>query len=351
MNRSTRQRTLLVAAGIALTIIIAGAIISFLVAGRGGTTDAWKLGEMLGRGEFSVEEGNRILEKLMQPTVLVRGSYAQGEPAFAIAKRGSGMSFRLGTMNLTAEITYPDRRIDVQSWPNYGGFSDRTRLAILPFDKPGDYAVNVAMHAIIQPARWRTRLEWPSRRPFPKLLLPQRLPVRPEKLSFRYRCTVEFPITLKIVPPGQEAKPRLVSNPELDAKMKALFTGWMSPGGEMNTTRLFGSSGRCDVKYRGMHMIRYGKLPENCGFREFFRDADGKEYQGHLVGLWKKGTEGTTGWFPTCFNPQKSGTYTGTMILRPTFEAIADHPEVSQIWGGTLEFPVTVQITVSKIGN
>lgn len=312
-----------------------------------------KLAGILTEGGVSDKVGSRVLKALMQPTLHTRESYPVGSrPIFAV-------SFPNRIRFSPAEFTWqavlfddnnPSGKYRKEGYKPFGlapanGLHRRYEMMSRPYPL-GRHDLDLRIECSIRPRKWKTTWRRPSLRNFPHGLMPRKnTRLLPGFQNRRYQCTLELPVQLNIVPPGSETKVRIVSSEELDGKMKAAFTSILDPAHK--TSGHFGDENRIVTSSAtGSIKVFYSSLPEHYAFEAIYRDGiTGVEYTvaSSSCGVIFKGDSGKFTVFPANARLPKPGTYTGMIIFTPDLSRISHYPEIPQIWGGRLQFPITFQ--------
>lgn len=313
-------------------------------------TDA--LAEMISVGEVPEDLGGRILETLLTPSVHKRSSYASGTEPVVVLEIPQAIYIHPASARLIMRLEHPDRPA-----PNHNGEIDidpaccitgRFLLKGFPQEK-GVHAALATIECTFKPGEYYHTWSWPGNGSFPGWLLPQRQKNSRPSDSVAYKCTVGIPIELNIVEPGREEKVRIVSSPDLAEAMKASLSATPDPY-SISTEAQVELQGRIlDAQCKGALEVSYRDLPENFAFSVSFIDSAGIM---HKARDWSreerftliKGTKGTVTIHPPPANTLLPGKHEGRIILKALSEATDRYPEVKQIWGGTLEFPISFEV-------
>ena len=310
---------------------------------------AKELAEILIRGSVSDKAGSRILKALMQPTLHTREAYPVDSWSVFTVSFPNPMRFS------PAEFIWQSVLFDDDDpagrYPSEGrkALSQRRgrryEFTSLPYPL-GRHDLDLRIECSVRPRKWGTMWIWPSLRNFPHRLMPRKYPRSlPGFQDRRYQCTLELPVQLNIVPLGSETKVRIVSGEELDGKMKAAFTSILDPAEE--TSGQIGDKNRIvTASATGSIKVFYSSLPEHYAFEAIYRDGvTGVEYPvaSSSYKVIFKGDSGKFTVFPGNARLPRPGTYTGMIIFTPDLSRISHYPEIAQIWGGRLQFPITFQ--------
>lgn len=293
------------------------------------------------------QQGKRILVALLTPEVFTRSSYRLGQPASFAYKKKTHVAFPESTFDYERKVHF-----DGDHWggSSHGGnaINDEIRLEWLrPTPAtPGTYTVKLEFTCKVTPPHSESKWRWNTKAPFPYNLLRARQTRywRDPNDKPLYACNFTVPVTLDIVPEEDAEKVSLLSNPQLDAKMKTTFSISTQQGEFTYGNPTKGTRRKCT----GPFSIRYQDSPANIAFTASFRDPNGYEYKRddqvtpRLIAL--KGSSGTLWVAAGDFRIYQTGTHKGTVLLRPNLELAYRDPRIKTIWGGTLEFPVTIEV-------
>ncbi len=155
-----------------------------------------------------------------------------------------------------------------------------------------------------------------------------------------YQCTYYVPIVIKQRPVFTNPV-KLVSNPELDEAMKESFhiREWNEGHGyEVDYD---------DVVYLGpSNYVDFTGLPHDVVFT-YEIDTGTRKILNRKQPLWAR--KGEIGWFDTisaidCPELTEVGTHNVTVILVPDLDAALQCPDINEIWDGTITYPFTYEI-------
>ena len=314
---------------------------------------AGALAGMIAVGEVPEDLGGRILSALLTPIVHTRSSHAAATEPIVVLELPQTIPIHPATARLVMRLEHPDRPA-----PNFNGeinidpaccIQGRFTLRGFPCEK-GVHGVLATIQCNLQAGEVYHTWSWPGQANFPRWLLPQRIQNTRPNDKLHYTCTIDIPVELNIVEPGKEEKVRLVSDPNLDVKMKASVTAVPDPRSCSNGAQVKLEGRFFDTRCTGAVELAYRNPPENYAFSVSFIDsATGAlhtpQYPSEEPGfVILKGQTGSITIHPPRSATLAPGKYAGTIALKPRIETADQYPEVKQIWDGTLEFPISFEI-------
>jgi len=282
------------------------------------------LANLLDRRRFGKEEGNRVLEMLFTPLLAVRTSYPVGKRAYVSLQYPHPLRF-VHVRFCTARHRFVCGEEQGSSFSGFanGIMTQPEHIALEPPKEPGIYGATVELRVAVFPKEAR-----PGDRPWEEL-----------KATAAYHCVVRMPFNLRIVPPEDAERPTRVSDPDLDARMRAAFTWTNRPLGGYGY-----STDQAEVKARPLWVLGFAPLAENVAFRVTFRGADGS--QRLLRGSFCRARAGERGLYHVdlAVLGLGPGNYQGTFLFEPDVEIAYQDAAIKAIWGGTLEFPASIRV-------
>lgn len=329
-----------------------------------------ELVRLLERQAPTFPQGNRILEGLFQPRVLVRPTYALGSGPVVCLERPFGLDFRRGQISMEESVWFAGKY-------RYGNPKQRLNPVgrspqFYPLrPKPGgggSYHMEIRRRYIMYlPVEggwfWRPSL----RGPLPWSLLPRKRSTG-SRACVGYTCRVDTPVEITVVQQAQAETMGVISDPGTAAQMRAVFSSAL----ESMEGTYAAPAGRRSCQ--GGVRITYDRLPAAVAFEPVLRLPDGREITPHITptgdtradtgrsGLFHinifgrpgivpgvphatrvRARAGSSGAFlicPAIFQVTEPGEYSGTIILKPDPNYAYEDPVITAIWGGTLEFPI-----------
>jgi hypothetical protein len=148
-----------------------------------------------------------------------------------------------------------------------------------------------------------------------------------------YQVRFQVPVEIDVVEEAQAEQVQLLSNPELDSRMRDLLRPrvWFNaPGGP------------------GGLWVHGQVLPANVAFRCFLELPDGTRIMPHRPELRR--LRGYAGWdFAVSLPlwkvvPPPSGTYEAKYVFETDPNYALDEPTIKAIWNGRLEFPIRFEV-------
>jgi len=161
-----------------------------------------------------------------------------------------------------------------------------------------------------------------------------------------YKSHFEVPLKIDIVEPQDAEQVALVSDPRLEEIIRQSFTCHHRDG-----SRLRGEPR--PVAYNGVAVLTWKESPIALVFETVLRLPDGQEipHPSHRttgVGRFRTRAGSSEVLYCTPFLRQLPlavpGQYEATIVLRPDPNFAYDDPTIKEIWGGTLEFPMSFSL-------
>lgn len=304
-----------------------------------------ELVSLLDQGFPTRRQGGRILSHLTQIEIVTRDSYPSGQSTNIAVE----MSLRYQLNNLASrqraevfcdvEVMGTIHRQSL-STGSYG--ITKVNVAGLP---EGTHAMTVEHSTILHPYKYETQWSWPSRRSFPASLLPNvyKIPngVADDKVLYESRACI--PLSLTLVDPARAEKVKLLTNPALDAQVRAAFMCRNEPA-EPVPDFLSGQ-----MTYPTYVKVSWRNLPCDMIASLCFRKADSTQaFFGGDNGVALQISAGDSAdwnFYCTDLMLKEAGSYPGHVVIRPDVDLAYQDPRIKAIWGGTLEFPVTITVT------
>jgi hypothetical protein len=158
-----------------------------------------------------------------------------------------------------------------------------------------------------------------------------------------YACEFSIPVTLNVVAAEEAEAVTVVSNPALDLEMQQAFTAQPSAVHCSYTAK----SGAERESHGGIEVC-HSALPVDVAFSASFVDANGKvspltEPDGAVYCV-QRGAPGRLQLPMLAIGLEELGAHNGVIVLSPSVEAAYVDPGIREIWGGTLQFPVTITV-------
>jgi hypothetical protein len=306
---------------------------------QSGTTE---LTQLLAHGIPSRQQGERILKALLSPKVVTRPAYPPGVRAVFSVERPFLVCFADATVSVREWLWVDGKE---SSGARLGGVNtfDTTPhfYSLRPEPQgPGSYRAEVRCEYALTLMTQENTWSWhPLQGRLPWTLLPQRaVKLSTPESPPNYACRLRVPVELKVATRDAAEKIALLTNTELDAKMRSAFTAgpvnmfgtYITPGGNRS--------------YAGAIEIAYRVLPSAVAFNSALRLATGDEItaQDKYTGR-HRARANESGRFQISapdFLLEKTGEHQGTVILTPDPNYAYGDPAIKAIWNGTLEFPI-----------
>lgn len=290
---------------------------------------AIQLTRLLDEQMVSDEKGSAILECLVKPQLTVRSSYRVGHPAacsltipFPVTIQKMDTSVKRKTTDSLNKLSGED---SVSG--NGGNFSGTSFLFLSRVPTtPGIYRLQVLYDYRLVPGKMSKKKE-------------------------AYACSFVVPVDFRVVEEKAAETVKLVSNPGLDLAMRRAFRVGHSKVYEGS----YGSSSGNPIKFHMEFDCRYSSLPMDAVFNVSFVEKDGKKIRmsGSRSNLdsfcvLRSGNSRELILPFSILEIEDIGFYEGTMVFKPDVEDAYRDPSIKEIWGGTLEFPVTLTVSAGK---
>lgn len=334
--------------------------------------------QMLDLRELSASTGNEILERIFSPELLVRDQYLVGRKISVGVQTGCEVNLRRLVPEYSGEVIAGNEvlhRFETQSSLSRGLISqfefsrgERIDGSVSALNATGLYSGRIILHLKLLPER-DSKQKWPSSGPVPWNLWPERVALNPEKkieAAPVYECKFDIPIKLRILLRSELTPLGKVSSPDLDRQMREAFQarpGMPGPGPSRlpsrqaskfrtrtNSTSV-GIPSPVLPLLRDGPVISYQNLPADVALRAKFRDARAKEFVSTHFAFPRRAGESGTIWMVDMYDLFETftpGKYKGDLILF-TDEAVAyENPLITNIWSGTLTFPVDFTIDAPR---
>ena len=301
----------------------------------------------------TARQGERMLERLLKPTVVTRTAYPVGrhptialELPFTVPFQNASLArdeqvLSRGNPPRSSQSTAADV---VQGVPRFHVLSPPPR-------RPETWQVQVRQRYTLNLHHAEHTWSWhPLSGPFPRCLLPYRTTTQTEFRSldqWDYACAIVVQAEIVAVEPSEAETIELVSDPSLDQAMKAAFSSQAIPMGTWYQTA------RGKLQSMNALVILYHDLPAAVGFEPTLRLSDGREISADArISHRLYARAGSSGQFtvsPSTLRFDEPGSYEGSILLRSDPNQAYRDPAIKAIWDGTLEFPIS--FTVSEAPN
>ncbi len=303
-----------------------------------------------------------MMSALFRPTVLTRKAYPAGRTPFICVEQPFNLRFRAMAIARESQVWTEWNSSGVTSKAG-NTIAKGRRFAWMPRPPsaspqkagtaypPGKYRMELRYKFALTPTGRIIRTWRPTLRGFPRGLLRYQInvvPIYPRPSSPLYTCHFTIPVDIVIVDPEKAEHIELVSDPNLDAAMRAAFTSTIDPTGRCS----YGTaSGRRDARNRVM--IYWRDLPAAFAFRATLRLPDGsklpqQDYAPAQQRILQAGSSGQTDLYPAAFRPEKPGRHNATLILSGDPDAAYRDPAIKSIWNGSLEFPFPFEVKAAN---
>jgi hypothetical protein len=295
------------------------------------TADA--LVHALDNREASAEQGNEILSVLMAPRAVVRSAYSMNKSATYVLTYPVQVHFRNMMLRRTRK-----RFVNGVEYDGGGGAGSNT------YGEERTYGIDP--HSVVVAGL----LKGMSRT---VLVVDQEtIDVIPEARTgwqqspAVYSCTSRVYIPIHFVPEQAAESVHVFTSPDLDEKMQSAFSTVQYPWGCANS--------KLKTQVSGTTSISYQRLPADVAFKMMFRDE-----QGRLLEIFEntpqsllKAYAGTSRKAFSFFSlnsklgefPLAKGRHEGYLVLVACPDGAYSDPRLINIWGGTLEFAVTLSV-------
>jgi hypothetical protein len=307
---------------------------------------AKRLGGLLDDRVPTNKQARRILELILRPEVTTRSGY----PAGRIPTVRLEMPFRLRFHDSQVALEQ-QLWLEGQDTPSDSGLSIQGDL----LDRPvnilafGETPLKVGRYK----ARIRVKCTVAGLREHRTLGLARLLALLRGKTAWRgtltktiigtYRHSIDVPVEVNVVDKYEAERIRLISDPNLERALREAFAfGTWDPW--ISRAILSGYP----VKDRTIH-IHHGQLGIPVAFDVRLRLPDGR-----LLAQRRSPPKRFRGasfqWFSLrltdfTIDLDKPGLYDSTIVLEPNPDYAYEDPAIKEIWGGTLEFPISFTLT------
>lgn len=273
----------------------------------------------------------RILKLLLWPKIATRSAYPVGRTPTVSATVPCYLHLH------TRMMCRVDVRADGQTRPiSYFStqFGTGPEVLVLPVapDRPGKLRLEVRYHYLLAPSQ--KNLRFYSSNPMGRFLgrLLARMNIEPWVLPPQerwYQVRFQAPVEIDVVEEAQAEQVQLLSDPELDRRMKDVLRPkvWFSAPGEPGGLTVIG---QC--------------LPANVAFRCFLELQDGTRMTSSRPELRR--LRAYANWdfavdLPLRdFMPAQPGTHEAKFVFEPDPNYALDEPTMKSVWNGRLEFPI-----------
>jgi hypothetical protein len=305
-----------------------------------------KLTALLDRQSPTRGQAARILKLLLWPTIATRSTYPVGRKPTISATIPCYLHFPTGMMC----------RVDVRADGQVRSTSYRSiqlgtepEVLVSPVapERPGKLRMEVRYHYLLAPPP--KNLRFYSSNPVGRFLgrLLARMNIEPWVLPPQerwYQVRIRVPVEIGVVEKAKAEQVQLLSDPELDRRMKDLLRpeAWY----------------RAPKEPAGLY-LRASCLPANVAFHCFLELPDGtrttssrpelrrlRAYAGwdfaaaFPLGDFSPLQPGTVALSLGDFMPLRPGTYDAKFVFEPDPNCALDEPTIKAIWNGRLEFPI-----------
>lgn len=338
---------------------------------RGDSEARQQLIKMLDGGGLNQRTGCDVIKAISNAKVYVRKEYPVGTKIFA-AVEIEELYFQHLLINFDATTIAGQenqRRTDTKI-PLVKGVHYFELVRALHSDgdirllnDPGNYEANIKLSLKLFPAH-PSKWKWPSDDPFPWNFLPKKVILNSGKgvnTNAYYTCDLNFPVRLQLVSKDESSPMVKISNPTLDEKVKKAFSvhqgnfpfpfsetlesSWSLPG------RHFARTAERSKSIREGVYVSYEALPIDISLRGKFRDIDGREYISEFSFADRAGGVGQIGLnnMADVFLSLSAGVHRGDLILFTDEDVAYENPLITNVWLGTLVFPV--EFTIEKFSK
>jgi hypothetical protein len=284
----------------------------------------------------TAEQGGRILGLLCYPRLVMRESYPVGRPVAVALEPTFEVGFHqtvweLVNVSITDGSTirpdhFPDGPLLVQTDAGY--------------PQPGTYPLEIRCRFGVGLERGRRPSEVGHylRGLLSRVVSLGRIGAPGAwKPARTYECDRTMRAEAVIVEQNEADVIKQLCDAQLDTKMRAAITWWP----------LFDRSVTEGSRLSYFH-IQYRDIPVAMSFACFLRLPDGREitYQGWHPDRFRAraGSSGSIHVHIQDFRFHESGRYAAEIVLKPDPELAWQDTAIAEIWGGTLEYPFTLQI-------
>lgn len=307
------------------------------------------LAELIDEHVPTVNQGERILELLLEPRVTKRKAYPRGSVPVIALELPFAVPFQ--NVSIAMEEQFLCDGASARHGQGSGGDLIRGQArfrALYPApQKTGTYHVEIQQRYTFNLHHREHTWTWrPFGGPFPRCLLPVR---HATTMRFRsleqwdYACSLALQVEIVVVEKSRAERIELESNPDLDEAMRAAISSTTTP-----FMRSWYSTALGRRTSTGGLQITYDNLPAAVGFKPELRLSDGREIPAdrrvsHRL-YARAGSSGRFNVAASALGIQKRGSYTGSIILRSDPNAAYRDPAIKAIWAGTLEFPISFEV-------
>lgn len=318
---------------------LTSSIQSFVDAPSQSTAD--ELVRSLDNQQASAEQGNEILSLLTAPRAVVRSSYSMDRSVVYLVTCPARLTFRNMILRHTVRRSSQgvECRGDSSTGANTYGpermvYIDPQSAAVADQLKHGPQTVTILEEQTIDVI--------PAKR------------TAGEQAPALYSCTSRLCIPIHFVAEPAVEPVHVFTCPELEEKMRSAFAlvpaSWSSAGSRPQMR----GWGAASARVSGTTSIGYRCLPADVAFALMFRDEQGRllelfdtQAPGSLLKAYA-GTSGRASGFMLNLDfpefPLAQGNHAGHLVLVPCPKWAYNDPRLVNIWGGTLEFPMTLTV-------
>lgn len=302
-----------------------------------------ELVQLLDSRRLTAAQGERILKMLLYPNVITRPAYPLGKSPTCSLERPFRVRFAHAMASSQTEIWADGKRLNGSGGRGGASFDTTPVLYSLSSEPhgPGLYDEEIRHEYEIDYMPAKTTWSWnPGRGRLPRSLLPRKRTSYTQGTDVSYRCDFTVPIQFRVVEEDEAETIALLSDPELDERMRRTFavSSRHRSSGTYHTLagkRSYASSN---------NWIEFDILPSAVSFKAALRLANGDEIpaRGKYPTQYQRRAN-MSGELQVVLQNlllEEPGDYRATLILTPDPDNAYRDPVIKAIWGGTLEFPV-----------
>jgi hypothetical protein len=337
-----------------------------------------ELFQFLDDKKLSKDIGDRALAAIIRPRLHAREAYPIGRHVVASVETCCDAVFGNLVLDYSSSLTVGNeviREFAGQGSLRSGGGANfeisrglRPDGQVVPVSEAGQYRSRIVLQYRLLPpgpSEWR----WPTEAPFPQNLWPRKIYLNRGKRIEGvpvYECKFELPVNFRVASRSELKRVGLVSNSDLDRQMREAFQaqkGAPGPGpGRLRSQQSSKFSPGTNTSVPGMPgprppvlrdgiRISFKNLPADVALRAKFRDASGRESMSAHFGFPRKAGEWGTIWMLDMYDLFETfapGQYKGELILFTDEDVAYENPSITNVWSGTLTFPIEFTVEAPK---
>lgn len=309
--------------------------------------------DLLAQRLLTADEANRLLGELTRPEVIQRSSYPVDGPVYVKLRFPYELELRDWAVAHHHRVLLMDKPLEDETWYhglNYEGALglEQRELALSyggEFTRPGVQRVVLEFRTQLRACDVETEVAtyWDAQFPFyHRSVSYLSLPPDPDS-PVTYEHVHRLAIDVVIQTPEKAEKVARVQSPDLDAAVaRAVTASVLAP-----SSRTLYSAG---WRITGGVNVQVGAAPCVLAWRSLCLDESGKPLDGESAPFMivRMGESRADCPSISSFSRLNDGVKQGFVELSPDVESAYKDPEIKEIWGGTIRFPVTCTVQHDK---